>query len=195
MRKLLILIAALVSFAAFAGTVKLEYGEFDDDLRQLAEFEELRMLKIFLMADSVESKYDLVAVTVTPDSVSEQLISIVMPVTLNRDTIEWNVFAKPLSEESVKIRISGTGCPTRIHDMPTAMSILFECMAQTEFDEKEEIPLFAYSPGAEFEMNWNGETVKGYQYCQVRDCGKHPSEWGKTFNLPSYVYYVLRPKH
>ena len=74
------------------------------------------------------------------------------------------------------------------------MYILFNYLGQKEFNQKEEIPLFAYSQGAEFEIEYNGETAKGYHYCRVRDCGKHPSEWGKLFNLPSYVYYVLRPK-
>ena len=185
---------AVVSLAAIGRTVKLEYGEFNDDLKQLTEFQDIDILKIRLVSDSIGGEYDLVAVTVSPDSIQEQLISKFMPVKLSKDTVEWNVFAKPLSPDSVKIGVLRTNYMPIIHHVPTKMCILFNYLGQKEFNQMEEIPLFAYSQGAEYEFEYNGEIAKVYQYCEVRDCGKHPSEWGKLFNLPTYVYYVLRPR-
>ena len=189
-----ILLASVLSLAALARTVRLTYGEFDTDLRQLADFEDIELLKIKLTVDSVGGEYDLVAVTVTPDSIIEQLISSYMPVKLGRDSIEFNVFAKPLGSDSVRIQLAGSNYQPHVHKVPTWMCILFNCVAQTEFNSDEEIPLFAYAPGAEYEMEFNGQKVRGYQYCQVRDSGKHPSQWGKTFSLPPYIYYTLPPK-
>lgn len=37
------------------------------------------------------------------------------------------------------------------------------------------------------------QVATAYNYCSLRDSGKHPSEWGKLFNLPTYIYYTLRP--
>jgi len=190
---LLILVVSVFSVTAIGRSVKIEYGEFDNDFRQLAEFENIELLKLRLVSDSVGADYNLVAVTVSPDSISEQLISTIMPIKLMQDTTEWNVFAKPLSNDSVKIGVPGTNCMAQIHQVSTPMAILLIYKAQTEFNNNEEIPLFAYAQGAEFEMEWQGEIVKGYNYCKVRDCGKHPSEWGKIFKLPTFVYYVLRP--
>lgn len=195
MRKFIfILIITAVSLTAIGRTIKLEYGEFNDDLKQLTEFENIDLLKIRLISDTIGGKYDLVAVTVSPDSTSEQLISAFMPVKLNKDTVEWNVFAQPLSSDSVKIGIMRTNYRSNIHHVPTKMYILFNYLGQKEFNHSEEIPLFVYSQGAEQEIEFKGQTAKIYQYCEVRDSGKHPSEWGKSFNLPTYVYYVLRPK-
>lgn len=78
--------------------------------------------------------------------------------------------------------------------MPTFQCILYNYLTQSEFDTDEEIPLFAYARGAEHEIEWDGQKLKAYNYCMVRECGKHPSEWGVTFHLPTYIYYVLRPK-
>lgn len=195
MRKLFfILIAAVFSLAAIGRTVKLEYGEFDDDLKQLAEFENIDLLKIRLISDTAGGEYDLVAVTIFPDSVHEQLISTFMPIELRKDTTEWNVFAKPLSPDSVRIGIKRTNYQPIVHHVPTKMSILFNYLSQREFHDTEEIPLFVYSEGKKHDIEWDGQIVKAYQYCEVRECGKHPSEWGKAFDLPTYVYYVLRPK-
>lgn len=195
MKKFLVTsIISVISLAAIAHTIKLEYGEFEKDLQRLADFEEIQLLKVRLSVDSVGKEYDLVAVTVSPDSITEQLVSTVLPIKLLHDTTEYAVFAKPLGNDSVKIQVAGSNYHPTIHKMPTSMCILFNYTSQDEFESDDEIPLFVYAPGAEFEMEWEGQKVKGYHYCQVRDCGKHPSQWGKAFGLPTYVYYVLRPK-
>lgn len=193
-RILMAIAVSAISLAAIADTIKLEYGEFDSDLRQLADFEEIQLLKIKLYRDTVETDYDLVAVTVSPDSISEQLISTVMPITLRHDTTEFNVLAKPLGNDSVRIQVAGSNYKSVVHIVPTFQCILYNYLTQSEFDTDEEIPLFAYARGAEHEIEWDGQKLKAYNYCMVRECGKHPSEWGKTFHLPTYIYYVLRPK-
>lgn len=195
MRKyVFILLATVVSLIAVGRTIKLEYLQFDKDLKQLADFAGYDLMKIQLTSDTAGAEYDLIAVTVMPDSVSEELISTVIPVKLHKDTVEWNVIAQPLGSDSVKIGVPGTGYKPTVSHIPTNMKILMECQAQSEFNGNEEIPLFAYTRGKEFEAEWNGKKVKAYQFCEVRQSGKHPSQWGKMFNLPPYVYYVLRPR-
>lgn len=180
------------SFSVFAQSITIKHGEFNDDLRQLAQFENIELLKINFSTDSIEGRYNLIAVTVTPDSISEELLSVIMPIRIKNGT-EFNVMAKPLDTDSVKISVMGTNYPARVHSAHTPNSIIFEYTTQTEFNVGEEIPLFAYAQGKKFETEWNGQLAIGFNYCKVRDSGKHPSEWGKEFNLPTYVYYTLRP--
>lgn len=79
-------------------------------------------------------------------------------------------------------------------EMPTNQCLLIDYRNEDGYTPGDTIPLMAYSTGICKEMDLgNGHTVKAHDICGLRFSKIPLSEWHKTFNIPSYIYFEAVP--
>lgn len=176
-----------------ADSVRLEFYHHDDMYAErLAQFQGIYSLSFRLINEGGPKSYDLYAVKVSPDTTVESKISM-LPITLQTDTVEVNMFAQAVDSASAKLAITPFSGILEIHQ-PTSQCLLIEALPKGAFAPGEEIPLAGYSTGRRFKVEIDGNVYDAYQICDVRQSGISVADWGREFDLPPYTYFTLKPK-
>lgn len=105
--------------------------------------------------------------------------------------LTFRFFSQVLSSDTVRIRIARPISTSFKVPLPTSGCILMETISDVPYALTDRIPLIAYTPGHQGEVEINGMKGTFIDYCSVRDAHKHPSEWHELFNIGNYIYFEL----
>lgn len=183
--------SALHAFSASpqaSDTISIKFSlPGDIFLQQLMQYQGIYAISVSLASDQ-KCEFTMEMVKSDHGTISRNPLY-VYPTELSPDTTVINFMSAPYRNDSIKI---GT---RNVWDIIEAYpnALLIEALPLRTYTSRDTIPLAIYSQGIEREINFRGKNVKAYDICGVRYSKKHPSEWGKEFNIDKYLWFELVP--
>ena len=159
-------------------------------MQKLMDFQGIFGFDVIVGTSHKNLPYKLYMVRCTDGKTEKKALNEEIPCEM--DSVQhFYFFAQAESADSVHI-----DCQHRVGTIlhipiVTKNCILMETLPAKTYTSADRIPLMAYTTGAEFKMDFNGQTVDAISFCEVRYSKTHPSEWYEKFNIQDYIYFEL----
>lgn len=186
-----VLLLLVSSFVWAQDTISVSYTSTEDMfMKKIMEFQGIEGFEVNVKGTVKDMPYKLFMVRCKNGQVERKELAKDIPCEMD-SVAQFYFFAQPESKDTLHL-----GCSYRVGldlhiPIMTKDHILMETLPVKAYTVKDRIPLITYTSGSAIKFTFNGQTVEGISYCNVRFSKIHPSEWYQKFGLKDYFYIEL----